>query len=278
MERPLKVFCLLLVLALAISVRGCTSSTTATKTGINATGSESSTAASPGIDPQSEQLLQQLGATMQQAKAVRVSEHAVWDELQNTGQTVQLSRRATLVAAHPDQLFVTAKGDDGTDWAAWYDGRVLTLLDRVNNEYATEEFRGTNMAMLGHMHDKYGMDFPMGDFMTERLYESTRSNIQEAFYLGKATVAGREARHLLCKQEQLDWQLWVTPGEKPLPLKLVITFKQKPGQPGFTANFDRWELDPVVPDDVFKFTAPSGAKKVEVADLLREEKEEGGEQ
>ena len=57
-------------------------------------------------------------------------------------------------------------------------------------------------------------------------------------------------------------QLWVAQGEKPLPQRVVITYIQDKGQPQFWAQFSEWNLSPAVPDSLFVFTPPEGARKI----------------
>jgi hypothetical protein len=245
----------LVVLAVAATVPGCAVQS----------------AAGPALDSKAEQILKAASDTLRQAQSLRVSLTSVRDEYLESGQLVQTTHEVTVVAVRPNSLLLANKGDDGTDWAAWYDGQTVTMLDKVNNEYAREEFRGTTAEMILHLRDKYDLDLPMGDLLAARMYESAKPRIREACYLGLATIAGRPAHHILCTQENLDWQVWVDAGEQPFVLKLAIVFKNEPGQPGFITTFSKWDLNASIKDGTFAFTPPSGAAKVQISDLIRED-------
>lgn len=226
------------------------------------------------LDSQAEQILQAASDALRQAQSLRVSLASVRDEYLESGQLVQISHQVDVTAVRPNRLLLVSKGDDGTDWAALYDGETVTLLDKVNNEYAGESFRGTIAEMLLHLRDKYGLDLPMGDLLAARMYESAKPRIREAVYLGQVTLGGRKAHHILCTQENVNWQVWVDAGEKPLVLRLAIVFKNEPGHPGFATTFSNWDLNASIKDDTFAFTPPSGAEKVQVSDLIREDQED----
>jgi hypothetical protein len=55
--------------------------------------------------------------------------------------------------------------------------------------------------------------------------------VQEARYVGMSQIADTKCHHLAFRQKLLDWQLWVEDGDKPLPRKLVITYKRQYAEP-----------------------------------------------
>jgi hypothetical protein len=48
-----------------------------------------------------------------------------------------------------------------------------------------------------------------------------------------------------------------------LPRRIVITYKDEPGQPQFWADASNWNLAPEISDALFEFTPPSGADRIE---------------
>ena len=70
--------------------------------------------------------------------------------------------------------------------------------------------------------------------------------------------------HLAFRQEGVDWQVWIAEGADPLPRKVVITYKDLPDAPQFVALLDKWNLADQQPAKVFEFTAPDGAKRIEL--------------
>jgi hypothetical protein len=57
-------------------------------------------------------------------------------------------------------------------------------------------------------------------------------------------------------------QLWIAQGKQPLPLRIVLTYKNAPGQPQFWADLSGWDLSPEVAADHFSFTPPAGAEQL----------------
>ena len=50
-----------------------------------------------------------------------------------------------------------------------------------------------------------------------------------------------------------------------MPRKIVITFKESPGHPQYTAFLSNWNLSADIPESAFAFTPPAGSKQVEFA-------------
>jgi hypothetical protein len=69
--------------------------------------------------------------------------------------------------------------------------------------------------------------------------------------------------HLAFRQAGVDWQIWIEQGDKPVPRKVVITYKELPARPQYTSYLSDWNLSADVKDEQFVARIPEGAKKVE---------------
>jgi hypothetical protein len=52
-----------------------------------------------------------------------------------------------------------------------------------------------------------------------------------------------------------------------VPRKFVITYKDEPDSPQFTAVFTNWDFATPLPDFLFTFEPPPGAVKVKVKEM-----------
>ena len=76
---------------------------------------------------------------------------------------------------------------------------------------------------------------------------------------------GRTCRTLAFVEKDIDWQIWIENGPQPTPCKLVITYKNQPSQPQFTAVFSDWDFAPRIDDAVFTPELPPGTEKIPFA-------------
>jgi len=89
--------------------------------------------------------------------------------------------------------------------------------------------------------------------------------ITRATHVGTANIEGFVCDHYAFRQKDVDWELWIEQGGRPLPRKMVITRKNERGAPEYVAELSGWNLSPSVPDEAFTFKAPAGAKAVDMA-------------
>ena len=68
--------------------------------------------------------------------------------------------------------------------------------------------------------------------------------------------------HLAVRSADVDVQLWIARGPEPLPRRVVITYKNAPGQPQFRADLDDWSVAPTIDAAAFTFVPPAGAEQV----------------
>ena len=61
--------------------------------------------------------------------------------------------------------------------------------------------------------------------------------------------------------------LWIEAGERPLPRKLVIVYKDAPGAPHYTAILTGIELQDPVPKETFNAVIPEGSLRIDLLDL-----------
>lgn len=219
------------------------------------------------IDPQADPMLKQMCDTLDAAKAFRFTVRASMDRPVETGQLAQFHRTSEVAAVRPDRLYAKTDSDDGK-WSVWYRGAKLTVLDREANLYATEAVPGRTDKMLDYMADNYDLVVPMADLLVGKTYESLLANVEEGAYVGLHFVGETKCHHLLFRQENIDWQIWIDAGKQPLPRKLVITYTTEQDQPQYVATIDDWDLAPSLSKDTFTFTPPAGAKDVPMSELV----------
>ena len=65
---------------------------------------------------------------------------------------------------------------------------------------------------------------------------------------------------------EVDWEIWIEDGPKPLPRRLVLTDKSVKGSPQMTANLSDWNLVPQFSTDFFSFKPPQNAQKITFLD------------
>ena len=164
----------------------------------------------------------------------------------------------------PDRLSGDASGD-ARNGSFWFDGQTFTALDREQNVWASGTVPPTIDAALDWVFGQTGTAVPLADFLYANAYDRLMGDVQRGVYLGVHEAAGVQCHHLSFEQATIDWQLWIDAGPDPLPRKLVIAYKTEDDVPQYSVTIRKWNAKADLPEALFRFVPPAGAKRVEIA-------------
>ena len=199
---------------------------------------------------------------------LRFRAEITYDELEirddEEGSDVKLEYGAQLEVTlkRPDALRVSYHGDV-MKREFWFDGEKASLLAPDENYYGQIEVSGTVDDALNKIEEKTGYSPPLSDLLYSNPRALLRPLLRSGSYVGLHTVQGTKCHHLLLNQDDADWQLWID-ADRLLPRKIVITYKNLPMAPQFSAIWTDWDFDPHMPDELFSFQPPDGASRVEM--------------
>ena len=236
---------------------------------ISKTAGEDVASSNPAIDPKADSTLRQMSDYLAGATAFSFEAHKMTDLLLDTGQKIQLSDSTRAVVKRPAKIWAQSTGDTQNE-QVWYNGTKLTMLNTQDNVYAVVDVPDNIDEMMDYIVEELGVAVPLADLLFSDPYKMVIENVRSGQYIGLHYVQRVKCHHLAFRQEGLDWQIWIQDGKKPLPRKLVITYKELPGHPQFIALLGEWDLSPQLPDDLFTFNAPEGAKQVAIGPTEKE--------
>ena len=216
---------------------------------------------SPTIDPFADELLRDMGAYIDEADNFTVEVQVEVDELSPRGQKIQYTSNVDLAVRGENRMHVYEVGDL-RDRTLWFDGDAFTVLDRDLDNYVVVDTPDNIADAILFLEDR-GVIFPLSDFVTGSFYAGVTTNIQTGDYLGLHLVGDRQCHHLAFTQDNIDWQIWIADGYEIVPCKLIITYKNLPESPQYTAYFGEWNFAPRLPDRLFNFVPPEGTSQIE---------------
>jgi hypothetical protein len=222
-------------------------------------------------DAKARALLRKMSEFLAGQKEFAIVVDEAFDTVDDDGFKLQSNRRRRVWVSRPDHLRSDNAGDT-TDLLFVFNKGGFLLLDKENNSYVAEKGPDTIDAMLDELAKKYGRIPPLSDFVKANPYQGMIDGVQEARYVGLSQIGEHKSHHLAFRQRLLDWQLWVEDGDRPLPRKIVITYKRQYAEPQYMAVLHHWDLEPKHDPMLFDLTPPKGAKKVENAPAAPEKK------
>lgn len=163
----------------------------------------------------------------------------------------------------PDKMQVQSRGTDFHK-GYWYDGEALTYYSYKENNYSVVATPATILATMDSINQAYDIEFPAGDFFYPAFTDDVLQAFETVAFLGNKEVAGKDCFHILANTSAINLQLWISNDALTLPVKFVITYKNREGHPQYEATFTEWQLNPNLPDALFEFAPPPGAREIPI--------------
>ena len=222
-----------------------------------------SPAIAQAISPEAQAVLDRMTAFLKTQKTFSIDSQSTRDDVVAFGYKLQNNEHATLTAQLHDKLRVEVSGDD-RERLFIYDGSTLTLYSPDDEAYSQVKAPDT----VGKLVDRLlgaGIEMPMIDMLYQIHQGSLTEAVRGGVLVGDSNIDGTDCDHLAFRQGNIDWQLWVAQGDKPLPRKLLITTRYEVGDPQYQVTM-RWNLNPKIDKSTFAFTPPKGVNKIPFSD------------
>ena len=160
----------------------------------------------------------------------------------------------------PDKMLVHGYGYKGHR-GFWYNGETTTYYSFDENNYAIIPSPSSIIQTIDSIHKTYGIDFPAADFFYPTFTQDVLDNFDKLIYLGTEIVDNKECFHILANSKDLNVQFWIANDAFNLPVKFVITYKNKDNKQ-YESTFTKWELNPDIPVSAFEFLPPPNAAEI----------------
>jgi hypothetical protein len=219
-------------------------------------------AAASAVDQESIQALKAMGAYLQTLKRFHVENELTAERVLADGQKLQHSATADLSVVRPNRLHVVMRSPRSTR-ELFYDGKTVTLFTPAQKYYSSVEFSGTIGELIEKLEARYGLEVPLADLFVWGTDAAPLDKIDSAMNAGQGFIGNDLCDHYAFRQGDIDWQIWISAGGKPLPRKIVITNRADDARPQ-SISLLKWDLKPSFPESVFAFAPPKGSTKIEI--------------
>jgi hypothetical protein len=199
-------------------------------------------------------------------KVISVTYDSDIEVITNDLQKIQFASSGQMLLSRPDKIRASRTGGYA-DVDLVFDGKTLSVLGKNLNAFAQTESPGSIDQLVARLRNELGVAVPGADLLLSKAYDDLMTDVLDAKHIGRGVIDGIECDHLAFRNADVDWQLWVEIGDRPIPRKYVITSKAVTGGPQYTLRIKDWKTDAPVAADAFTFKPPADAKKVEFAAL-----------
>ncbi|SOY64072.1 DUF2092 domain-containing protein [Cupriavidus taiwanensis] len=219
------------------------------------------TPATNAVDPGSVQALRDMGRYLQTLTQFQVAVDLSGERVLTDGQKLLHTASAKLDVQRPNKLRAQMRSARSAR-DLMYDGKTVVLYMPEQKYYSRATFDNNLADLVERLRARFGVEIPMADLFLWGTPQAPLDSISSAMNAGQDIVDGTLCDQYAFRQGEIDWQIWIATGPRPLPRKLVITNRSDEARPQ-SVSWIRWNLSPRFTQSVFTFTPPAGAKAAE---------------
>ena len=223
----------------------------------------------PNIDPQTAEILQNMSYFLGSKDEYTFKAEVMFDQLVDSNRKIQYSAEEKVYLKKKGNMTIEYVSDLG-GYKLWYEDGKLTVLELPTNLFSIATIPATIDQALAALKEKYNFTPALSEFLFINTFRALTENVISGSYFGTSKVLGVRCDHLAFVQQDIDWQIWVEIGKRQIPRKLVITYKELPGQPQFIAIMRDWVTDKPITGFAFQADIPNLNQKTEMTEILNQ--------
>lgn len=217
------------------------------------------------VDQKAVQAIQDMSRYLMSLNTFQLATVGSMDVVTADGQRIQMDGTTDYKVKRPG--FIISYRSDKKNRDFYYDGKQFTVYSPNLGFYGTVPAPPTNREVLDTIYNKFGIRLPLEDLFRWNDSGAKRiSNFRAAYDLGTVTLGGVKTTHYAFREPDVDWEIWIDDGAKPLPRKLSIVDRTDPARPAFTTNL-KWTVNPTFNNSEFTFKPDADAKKIQLAEF-----------
>jgi hypothetical protein len=223
----------------------------------------------PRIDPDSMAELVESLEFLSKAGSFSFTAETEYDALQGNGQKIEFGGVHKITVVRPDKVYSEVEERDGTKKIFVFDGKDIYFSDLEQNVYASVPRPGDINQAIDYFTEDLQMPLPLGQLISSDVSEMVKKEVYAGGFVDQSTINGVLCDHLAFRTENIDLQVWIATEGDPLQMRLVIDYKNAPGEPQFSATFKDWNFKPELSYSLFVFKPGENMRKIAFAPMLR---------
>jgi hypothetical protein len=192
-----------------------------------------------------------------------------YEVLQSNGRKIEFGEIRRISVARPDRLRVEEIASDGEQDLALFDGKLMTVFNADAGVFAQAPQPAAIDDALAYFVRDLHMRMPLALMLSTRIRTELPEMVTEVDYVESTDMLGVPAHHIAGRTDSVDFQFWIAEGEYPIPLRVVITYREAPGQPQFRADISDWNTSPKFTNTTFQLALPKDARQIPFAVQLQ---------
>ncbi|MEI6034044.1 MAG: DUF2092 domain-containing protein [Verrucomicrobiae bacterium] len=224
--------------------------------------------AAPRVDPQALASLKRMSDTLAAAKAFTYQSQTISEVPAKNGQFLTVFSTWDVALKRPDKLRAHLAGG-APHFDFYYDGATAAAFAPGTKVFSSSKAPGTIDAMLPALEHETGIRLAPAGLLFSDPYKALTSDVTSGLYVGRDEVNGIPCDHLAFRGRGVNWEIWIESGPRALPLRLAVTYADRPNFPRVLVEFSRWNLHPGLKPGNFAFCPPAGSREIPFRSLLK---------
>ena len=220
------------------------------------------TAGSAAAGDEAMAIMDRMASFLAKAENFSVKIRTGYDAVQGSGERIEFGERRSVVVARPDRFRVEVERSDGERILLLFDGKEITAFLGEQDVYAQVNHPGSIDDAVVFVVRELQTRVPLSLLLSSHLPAELARRVETAAYVERSQLTAIPTDHIAARTAEVDFQMWIAAEGDPLLYRVVITYKNAPGQPQFRADFSDWDLSPDVSPDQFSFSPPTGAERI----------------
>ncbi len=216
----------------------------------------------PQIEAGADEILHKMSDYLAATKAFTFRVDITNDVMLSSGQVVQIGGTSDISVQRPGQARAFYNGDE-RQTRTYVNNGTLTIYNVRSEMYAVAEVPVGLDAAVDFIFERLGFSVPIADLLYEDPYATLTESVWTGHVVGEHTIGSTPCTHLAFSQETIDWEIWIASGSVPVPLKILIRYKDEQGSPQYSAALSEWNLKPNLSSNYFEFSVPAGVDLIE---------------
>jgi hypothetical protein len=214
------------------------------------------------IDPRADAEMRRMSKYLSGLKSFRFHADSMQELVSTEGEKIQFLADQKIAMRRPNH-FRSDREDPLVDATLRYDGKRISVYGKRTGYYATAAAPARFGDAVEDLRVRYGIDAPAADLFVDDAYRGMMEDVTSGRYIGLEPIDGVLCHHLAFAGKEVDWQIWIQDGPRPLPRRYSITSKREAGEPVFSINMSKWEPNAAIAESAFVFQPPAGATEIE---------------
>jgi len=225
------------------------------------------------IDDDAVAVLKRAVTLLRDTDTFSVTADTGFDVVQTNGQKIEFGSIREAVISRPNRARFETQRRDGKRAVVVFDGNDIWVYSPTHEIYARTSQPGNLDDSIAFLIHELGITVPLSDLYTSDVGAELGADLRSCFIVGDSSVAGVVCDQVAARSSYADFQIWISKSDQPLIQRIVISYREEPGQPQFRADFRDWNMAPKPPSSTFIFQPPAGTERIRFADIQMQDEE-----